>query len=140
MWIIINSPNRKTFYPRISKLNFVHFFRFLRSQLLRRCHTEIIMPTHPHQVGVTRIHPLKFSPTCLPYQTYPWQSMSWSLKNEYLALAGGQNILQIFSNLRVCTFQKTVMNCPNWQLLVKNLKRYFADQNGPKRGPHENEF
>ena len=46
------------------------------------------------------------------------QSMSWSLKNGYLAPAGEQNIIQIFSNLRVSTFRKSMMSCPNWQLLA----------------------
>ena len=40
MWIIISSPNRNTFCPRISELNFVHYFGFPRSWLPRRRHTE----------------------------------------------------------------------------------------------------
>ena len=65
--------------------------------------------------------------------------MSCSLKNGYLAPAGGQNITYIFSNFRAYTFQKSKMSCLCRWFLAKKLK-YFTDQNGAKGGPHENEF
>ena len=37
----------------------------------------------------------------------------------FLAPLGEQSIIWIFSNLRVSTFQKSMMGCPNWQLLSK---------------------
>ena len=63
--------------------------------------------------------------------------MSSSLKNGYLASAGKQNIIQIFSNLDVYFLEK-------YNELSKSIvfgqKMYFTDQNGPKGGPHGNEF
>ena len=48
------------------------------------------------------------------------QSMSQSPKNVNLAPADEQNIMQIFSNLMASIFQKSVINCLNWQLSTKN--------------------
>ena len=57
--------------------------------------------------------------------------MSWSLKNGYLASAGKQIIIQIFSNLDVYFLEK-------YNELSKSIvfgqKMYFTDQNGPKEG------
>ena len=55
-----------------------------------------------------------------------------SLKNEDLAPAGGKNKIQIFSNLRVSTFWKSMMSCPNRWLLAKNwgILQTRMDQRG----------
>ena len=64
--------------------------------------------------------------------------MSWSLKNAYLSPARRKNTKWMFSNLRVSTFQKSMVRCPNGQFFPKFS--HFTDQNGPKGGPHENQF
>ena len=58
-------------------------------------------------------------------------------KNVYLAPAGGQTIIQIFSNL--IFFLEKCDELSESVAFGQNL-RYFTDQNGSKGRPHENEF
>ena len=45
--------------------------------------------------------------------------LSHIVHEPFLALLWRQNIIWIFSNLRVYTFYKSMMGCTNWQLLLK---------------------
>ena len=58
--------------------------------------------------------------------------------NLFMAPFGGQNIIWIFSNLRVSTFKKSMTGCPNRQLLPKI--EVFHKPERTKEGPHQNEF
>ena len=57
-------------------------------------------------------------------------SSPWADAFFFLSHLGGQNVIWIFSNLRVGV--RIGSFCPKL--------RYITDQTGPKRGPHENEF
>ena len=65
--------------------------------------------------------------------------MSWGLKNGYLAPADEQNIVQIFSSLSSYYFLEKHDELSELVGFGQKL-RYFTAQNGPKWGPHENEF
>ena len=61
--------------------------------------------------------------------------VSWYL---FLAPLGGQNIILIFSNLRVSTFLKSMRGCPNRWLFSKIEVFYRPERT--EEVTHENEF
>ena len=61
----------------------------------------------------------------------PISAVTWSLKNEYLSPATGQNLIQIFSNLRVSSFLEKYDELFETVAFGKKL-RYFTDQDGSK--------